>query len=355
MMLTPYVRLSLILFIWISSADSLLGSENFTDNQNRRVAPSFKPLNSDDVSDNLLFTGIMQRNVNIVDMALRSGADANTPILGCHPFALACCNDCPADVLVSLLSAGVFPFKPTHEGITPWELVLLHVPNSDNQCEVVRHIAQMNPFGLNQSFKCFFVGARFHLPHLSCLDDKFTAMHVAALKGNQNLIRLLYGLGANIDRPSQNYRVTPLMLALAERQVDAVDQLLSLRSRSENMQDVWGRNPSAYATNNGLHDVARLMDLRASGNVDEAIVRAIKIGMPQTLQALLRQNLNNRLLGPDGCHILYYAAFLGADNNEKRLSVYRVLTSAGITKEGMNNQDAERLAHWESTMLGQNA
>jgi ankyrin repeat protein len=147
--------------------------------------------------------------------------------------------------------------------------------------------------------------------------DGATALYLAAVNGNYDIVKVLIDKGANVNVGDNNYR-TPLMVAAKKDHLKTVQALLGAPSIDINATDDDGATALYLAALNGNDDVVKAL-INQGANVNVAdhkgwtpLMSATKKGHLTTVQALLgapRININAQK--SDGVTALYLAALNG--------------------------------------------
>uniref|UniRef100_A0A2S2Q1I3 Ankyrin repeat domain-containing protein 27 n=1 Tax=Sipha flava TaxID=143950 RepID=A0A2S2Q1I3_9HEMI len=83
---------------------------------------------------------------------------------------------------------------------------------------------------------------------INCTNSKgFTPLHIAAIYGQTNIIKLLIGYGANVNYLTNSEQYTALHLAVQHKMTDAIDVLLDSKKCDLNKQDIYGNSALHYA------------------------------------------------------------------------------------------------------------
>lgn len=96
-----------------------------------------------------------------------------------------------------------------------------------------------------------------------CNSEGFTALHVAAMHGRTDMVRLLMDSGSYTNVQTRSKGVTPLHLACQNQRLSVLELLLQSSECNVNVQDFRGNTPLHYACYTGNQKLVRLI-LRAS-------------------------------------------------------------------------------------------
>ncbi|XP_013391240.1 ankyrin-1-like [Lingula anatina] len=150
-----------------------------------------------------------------------------------------------------------------------------------------------------------------------------TALHIALLTGNADMVKLLLDSGAEVNAENEDGR-TPLYWAAEEGHEDIVKLLLE-HGTDPNITNEWGRTPLYWAAEEGHEDIVKLLlEHGTDPNITNESGRtplcwAAEEGHEDIVKLLLERGADPNITNKWGRTPLYWAAYEGHEDIVKLL------------------------------------